>query len=134
MSDTSFDSDAYAEGSSTEVGSERDSVGDRDEDDDSAERKKRNKTLVKATLNHNSMWATSVDILDREERCDDEAAGGGKSHPLANLVRYFLYPSNVYQQELVVESLVYVLPAVLISPATPLFPFKRAPKFCPKKG
>ena len=46
------------------------------------------KTLVKATLNHNSIWASSVDVLDREERCveDDEASGGGKSHPLVNLV------------------------------------------------
>ena len=45
-------------------------------------------TLVKATLNHNSIWASSVDVLDREERCvdDDEASGGSKSHPLVNLV------------------------------------------------
>ena len=45
-------------------------------------------TLVKATLNHNSIWASSVDVLDREDRCvdDDEASGGTKSHPLVNLV------------------------------------------------
>ena len=89
LSDTSFDSDAYAEGggSSTEVGSEP-SIGDGDVDEDSIERRKRNKTLVKATLNHNSIWASSVDVLDREERCvdDDDASGGGKSHPLVNLV------------------------------------------------
>ena len=53
------------------------------------ERRKRNKTLVKATLNHNSIWSSSVDVLDREERgdYDDSSAGGGsKSHPLVNLV------------------------------------------------
>ena len=70
MSDTSFDSDAYAEGSSTEVGSEPSLGGEAAGDEDSAaERRKRNKTLVKATLNHNSIWASSVDVLDREERC-----------------------------------------------------------------
>ena len=46
---------------------------------------------MKATLNHNSIWASSVDVLDREERCvdDDEASGGSKSHPLVNLVSWF---------------------------------------------
>ena len=103
LSDTSFDSDAYAEGgggSSTEVASREPSIGggggDGDLDEDSVERRKRNKTLVKATLNHNSIWASSVDVLDREERGmdDDETSGGSKSHPLVNLVSLLIHVSS----------------------------------------
>ncbi len=82
LSDASFDSDVFAPDSASDLASAASAEG---ADESGAEESdhKRSKTLVKAPLKHNSLWSTSVDVLDREGAPDDDDESSAASKGLS---------------------------------------------------